>query len=133
MSVRKLKTPILLNYTGEKIKIILEKNDNRFKCQTGNLLLLPPLGTPTIEIVSSKAPGEVFYTETHIVRGIPVPMDGVYYIVQDHIAKLLYGIRKDLLILHNKSVESSKNMLKLDEMMLVGDDLSYFIVDFETI
>jgi hypothetical protein len=129
---RRKDVPILLNYTGEIIRIILPENDNRFRSQNGTELVLPPLGKPTVEIRQIMEDGALFHTEIHEVHGIPPPMKGVYYIVHDHIAKLLYGIRTDLLVIYNKRAESSKNVLKPEEMMLVGDDFSYFIVTSST-
>jgi hypothetical protein len=127
--VRRKNVPILLNYTGEIIKVFLRKDEDRFKSQTGNMLILPPIGHPMVEVSRKLEDGALFASEIHIVRGIPPPMQGILYIVQDHIAKLLYGSRNDLLIIYNKRVESTGNLLKPDETMLVGDDLAYFSVE----
>lgn len=128
--VRKRAMPIILNYTGAIIKIHLRKDEDRFKSQNGNELLLPPLGNPSVEIVKKYDIADTFLSEIHIIHGIPPPMFGILYIVQDHIAKLLYGTRNDMLILVNKRAESTENILKPEEMMLVGDDLAYFSVEF---
>lgn len=125
---RRKKVPIILNYTGEIIKINLRKDEDRFKSQTGNVLILPPLGKPTIEVISKLDDGAIFASEIHVVHGIPPPMYGILYVVQDHIAKLLYGSRDDLLVLYKKRVELSGNKLKINEAMLVGDDFAYFSV-----
>ena len=111
---------------------MLRPNEDRFKSQTGDVLILPPLGNPFIEVIRKTDPNEIFALETHVVRGLPPPMHGVLYIVQDHIAKLLYGTRKDVLIVFNKRVESTENPLNLQETMLVGDDFAYFLVESES-
>jgi hypothetical protein len=126
---RRKNIPILLNFTGEIIKINLRKEEDRFKSQTGNSLLLPPLGSPHIEVIRKVEDGAMFAVEMHVVHGIPPQMHGTLYIVQEHIAKLLYGKRHDLLIVYNKQIESTENKLKPNETMLVGDDLAYFSVD----
>jgi hypothetical protein len=127
---RRKNVPILLNYTGETVRINLRENEDRFKSQTGNVLILPSLGKPKIEVLKKLEKDALFASEIHIVHGIPPPMHGVFYIVQDHIAKLLYGIRDDLLILYEKRAENAGNSLKPEEMVLVGDDFAYFSVDF---
>jgi hypothetical protein len=126
---RRKNMPIILNYTGEIVKISLRTNEDRFKSQTGDVLMLPPIGNPSIEVVKNFDESAMFASETHVVHGIPPPMHGILYIVQDHIAKLLYGSRKDLLIIYNKHIESTENPLKPHEIMLVGDDFAYFSVD----
>jgi len=122
--------PIILNYTGEIVKLNLREGDDRFKSQTGNVLILPPLGKPIEKVVKKLDEGATFAYECHVIHGIPPPMNGTLYLVHDHMAKLLYGIRNDLLVLVNKRAESTGNPLKPEEMILVCDDFAYFSVDF---
>ena len=131
VSKRRKEVPILLNYTGEIVKINLPENDDRFHSQYANYLIIPPLGKPYVEINNIKEENTLFHTEICTVKGIPPPMKGVLYIVQENIAKILYGVREDLLIVFNKTVESAENPLKPEEIILVGDDLAHFVVVFE--
>ena len=117
---------MLLNFTGETVKILLPKNDERFQEPNCGELVLPSIGRPYVKIEQLKEANANFHSERHIVKGLPAPMDGVLFIVQDNIAQLLCGTRTDLVILYNKRAENAENPLNKDEIMLVGDDLAYF-------
>jgi hypothetical protein len=129
---RRRNIPAILNYTGEIIKIYFRKDEDRFKSQKGEMLILPPIGRPTVEVIKKLEEGALFASEMHVVRGIPPQMQGIMYVVQDNVAKLLYGVRNDLLVIYNKRVESSKNVLRPEEIVLVGDDFAYFSVEVDS-
>ncbi len=132
------KYPILLNYTGEIVKLKADlkntKNDPRFKVpkiSAGDItyLVLPPLGKATVKHELNKDVLDVFPTVHYIVEGLPDPIPEVFYIVNTNVAKILSRRRNDLLILWEAEAKSSKNVLKPDEIILECTDFAHVLVE----
>lgn len=127
--------PILLNYTGELVRIkLLPGIDARFKQQKGGnnrFIILPPLGRPVIKTEMIKDPEDIFPTLHYRVEGLPVPGREVFYIVHDNIARILSRHRNDLLVLCDVTVSNTENPLKAGEIYLNCTDLAHVLVRIE--
>ena len=124
MAKKKTGVPILLNYTGHTLFVKLSEGDKRFPAVSRQSLGLKSLGAPRIKTVIDKLEGDTFPTERLTVINIPNPMNGVFFIVTEEVARVLYSIRKDLMIVINPVMENAKNPLHPMEMKMTGDDIA---------
>lgn len=119
----------MLNYTGHTLFIKLSEGDKRFPAVTRQSLGLKSLGYPRIKTMIDKMEGDTFPTKRLTITNIPNPMDGVFFIVTEEVARILYSIRKDLMIVINPVMENAKNPLNPMETKMTGDDVAYFYVE----
>ena len=127
--------PILLNYTGELVRIKIKPGkDPRFKQASGGnnrFIILPPLGKPVIKTEFIKNELDIFPTLNYRVEGLPPPGLEVFYIVNDNIARILSRHRNDLLVLCDMTVSNTENPLKAGEIYLNCSDLAHVLVRIE--
>lgn len=142
MSKRKVHSPIILNYTGETVKLKLNAGpgikDPRFKRQLLNsgsqaYLILPSLGRATISQEEVKRPGDVFPTIHFKVCGLPPAMNEVLYLVSESVAKCLSRQRNDLLILCNVNVKHPKNPLKVEDTVFECTEFAHVLTEIDEI
>jgi len=127
--------PILLNYTGEIIRIKLpagkDKRFQKYNSKKDLFLVLPPLGKPIIKTELVKGPDDIFPTVHYAVKGLPAPGFEVFYIVNDNIARTLSRIRNDLMIICDRTITSSGNILDPDEIYIDCTEIAHVLVEIE--
>lgn len=122
-------TPIILNYTGYILEV--QKFPLRTRHEDAPVyhrIVLPVFGTPKLKIEENFCENDEFGTVNVDITGIPPARMGSRVVLTPELAPFVYGARKDIMIPAKYHFESTKNILKPDEMKIVCENLSDIIV-----
>ena len=126
---------ILLNYTGEIVKLNQKKKNEKLSIKHPVLpngrtsMILPPLGKASVISELKQEATDVFPTMHYKVSGLPEPIPEAFFIVNNIVAKTLSRYRNDLLILCEPKIIKTKNLLKPDEVMLECSNFAHVFIE----
>jgi hypothetical protein len=119
--------PILLNYTGKHISMIPVVETRHYTPKDGRLSI-PPIGSPKIKVVSIKEPDALYATMECIVEGVPPEADGALIIVNEDVARILCGARKDIMVPYGISDIFTDSKINTQELSMFCEGLAHYIM-----